>query len=158
MTAEQIRALRARRKWTQQDLANMLGVAVSSVGRWERLGGRPPKGASLRALQRLAADAPSITETRSEDTGGQGARPDSGESGPLRNAVVELVGSMSCPKEFACTASGFKELCRARDVGLLSHLECLEPGSAGCAFSTAFESAQLCDCPLRLYVYQKLKR
>jgi len=40
---EKIRELRKRRGWAQEDLAREIGVSLSTVQRWERKGGEPPR-------------------------------------------------------------------------------------------------------------------
>jgi transcriptional regulator with XRE-family HTH domain len=49
---ERIRALRARRGWTQQQLAECLGVDAVTVSRWER-GAVTPRRGALTAVERL---------------------------------------------------------------------------------------------------------
>lgn len=52
MTADEIRALRGQLDWSQQRLAQELGVSVQSIHRWER--GRPISPLALAALMRLS--------------------------------------------------------------------------------------------------------
>ena len=35
-----------------------------------------------------------------------------------KRKVKEIIGQMSCPKDFVCYKSGFKTLCRVADVGM----------------------------------------
>lgn len=49
-----IRALRAQLGWTQDQMAEYLGLDRSSVSRMES--GQPPKGPTLRLLQSLIKD------------------------------------------------------------------------------------------------------
>ena len=56
MTAEEIREIRDVLGWSQRKLADHIGVDVMTVSRWER-GKNEPKGASLKALERLAERA-----------------------------------------------------------------------------------------------------
>lgn len=51
-----IPAIRAAHKLTQQGLADMAGVNLSTVWRWEN--GNPPKGAARALLLRLRDEAP----------------------------------------------------------------------------------------------------
>lgn len=157
MTPHQIKALRQQRGWTQQKLAETIGVAVSSIARWESPGGRPPKGASRRALEKLAqevvsrADGDVLPEPDGLDA-------DLAADGTLRQAVVTIMGDMECGKEFKCADAGFRDLCRARDIGLDVHLECLDEGGENCQFATKFDAGHLCECPLRVYLYRTLNR
>jgi len=158
MRPDEIKFLRRERGWTQQKLAAAVGVAVSSVARWESPAGRPPKGASLRVLENLLA------ETRQ----GAGGDPDGAERGDqdpearqgsdLAGTVAGIMGDMKCPKGFSCAQSSFERLCRARDIGMATHLECLEATPAACTFAVPYEHGHLCECPLRGYVFRKLNR
>lgn len=51
-----IRAIRAAYGLTQQGLADMAGVNLSTVWRWEN--GKPPRGTALALLLRLRDEAP----------------------------------------------------------------------------------------------------
>ena len=54
MTPDEIRQLRARLGWTQQELASKLQVALATVASWEQAKKRPGRR-SERDLRRLAA-------------------------------------------------------------------------------------------------------
>jgi transcriptional regulator with XRE-family HTH domain len=54
MTAADILALRDKLDWTQEQLAEYLGLDRSSVSRMEN--GQPPKGPTRRLLEQLAED------------------------------------------------------------------------------------------------------
>jgi len=56
MTPDEIRQIRQNLELSQQRFADKLGVALSTVFRWEK-GDSEPKGMSLRALERLAKRA-----------------------------------------------------------------------------------------------------
>jgi hypothetical protein len=71
--------------------------------------------------------------------------------------VNEIRKRMNCRKGFQCAESGFKKLCKAKDVGLKRHLLCLESGSASCDFSLFVENKYYCACPLRVYLTQNLQ-
>ena len=149
MTQEEIKELRKKRGWTQQRLATEVGVAVSSVTRWESRDGKPPKGAALHALQHLLAERPSGPAVPSA------VAPLPGE----KMACVEaLRAQMTCAKDFHCVESGFSELCKAQDIGLDSYLECLDRGASDCLFSVVVDSRHLCQCPLRVFLANQLHR
>ena len=57
MTPDQIKALRVARHWSQQDLAEQLGVDQATVSRIER-GAAEPSGPVNRLLLHLAAAEP----------------------------------------------------------------------------------------------------
>ncbi len=46
----------------------------------------------------------------------------------------------------------------AKDIGIESFLECLEQKPKSCQFSVSFGLMHLCQCPLRGYLYKKLKK
>ena len=147
MTQDEIKELRKKRGWTQQQLAVEVGVATSSVARWESQNGSPPKGAALRALRHLMAERPFGSSNRPAD-----------HDLPREKleAVEGLMAQMGCAKDFQCVESGFRELCKAQDIGLESSLECLDPGSSDCLFSVALADLVLCQCPLRVYLAKHL--
>ncbi len=53
---EKVRELRKKRGLAQEDMAQEIGVSLSTVQRWERQGGRPSRLAR-RELKRLFAEA-----------------------------------------------------------------------------------------------------
>jgi len=85
------------------------------------------------------------------------------DRGPLfgqdnKKQVEEIIGHMECPKDFRCYKSGYENLCKARDIGIESFLECLEEDPEGCTFSFAFFGySYFCQCPLRVYIAKELK-
>jgi hypothetical protein len=66
--------------------------------------------------------------------------------------IKVILGSMKCSQDFRCIKSGYQNVCKAKDVGLENALECLEPNSWDCEFSTKTRSSVLCKCPLRVYL------
>ena len=64
----------------------------------------------------------------------------------------EILGSMSCSKDFRCTRVADQVVCKARDVGLDGFLECLEVNPSACEFSVLSGDPVLCECPLRVYL------
>ena len=158
MGPDEVKALRKRRGWTQQELASTVGVALSSVARWESAEGRPPKGASLRALEQLVRKSAEGVEAAPAAENDQGGSPGGDESEDLAATVASLMGEIKCPKGFACAQSGFESLCRARQIGLSSHLRCIEDDPSSCPFSVSYDQDCLCECPLRVYLFRKLGR
>ena len=56
---EKVKELRRRRGWAQEDLAREIGVSLSTVQRWEKLGGEPtrlPRKALAALFQESAID------------------------------------------------------------------------------------------------------
>lgn len=75
-----------------------------------------------------------------------------------KKEIEKIIGQIKCPKDFKCYESGFQVLCKARDVGLETHLECLEAEPYECEFSVRFGGLYYCHCPLRVYLAKKLHR
>jgi hypothetical protein len=79
--------------------------------------------------------------------------------GKISNREIdEIIAGLKCQKDFICYTSGLKKLCRAKDIGIESFLECLEKKPKSCQFSFAFGLMHLCQCPLRVYLHKKLKK
>ena len=49
---EKVKELRKKKGWAQEDMAQEIGVSLSTVQRWERQGGKPTRLAR-RELRRL---------------------------------------------------------------------------------------------------------
>jgi len=79
----------------------------------------------------------------------------------MRNSQIknieDIIGKMTCPKDFKCYNSGFKTLCKAKNIGLESYLDCLEKNPYAWGFSISFGNGHLCRCPLRHYILKELK-
>jgi hypothetical protein len=77
----------------------------------------------------------------------------------MKEEIEKIAGKIQCPKDFACHASGFEDMCSAKDVGLDQYLLCLEEHSQiNCPFSVRFGNDTYCECPLRVYICKKLKK
>jgi hypothetical protein len=75
-----------------------------------------------------------------------------------RKKIEEIMHGMKCPKDFKCAKSGFEHLCSATDFGHEKFLKCLEENPWACSFALSFGHAYLCQCPLRVYLFKKLKK
>jgi hypothetical protein len=73
-----------------------------------------------------------------------------------RLKIKEILGEMSCPKDFRCVDSGFQAVCRAEDVGSDCFLRCLEDDPQGCPFAAPCRGTVYCECPLRVFICKKL--
>jgi hypothetical protein len=71
--------------------------------------------------------------------------------------IKKIINTIQCSKDFKCYESKFKELCKAKDIGLKSFLLCLEE-TRDCNFSIYFIDEYLCKCPLRVFVAKELKK
>ncbi|MHC4641228.1 MAG: hypothetical protein ACYS32_06255 [Planctomycetota bacterium] len=76
----------------------------------------------------------------------------------LRKQLVEIIGSMECSKNFKCCEDDFANVCRAKDVGMESFLECLEEKPQKCEFAISFGYSYLCKCPLRVNIAKRLNK
>ena len=74
------------------------------------------------------------------------------------NQMKKIIGCLQCPKDFRCYKSGFRKLCKAKNIGLKEYLECLEENPTECVFSLSFGYSYLCKCPLRVYIAKVLKK
>ncbi len=74
----------------------------------------------------------------------------------ITRQVNEIMKRMTCRKGFKCAASGFENLCRAKDIGLKRHLQCLELMPSLCEYSLELDKKFFCACPLRIYLTKKL--
>jgi hypothetical protein len=73
-----------------------------------------------------------------------------------RKTIEEIIAGMSCPKDFRCYRSNLSRLCKAKDIGLESFIECLEDKPGYCKFSIRYGYGYFCKCPVRLYIAKKL--
>jgi len=73
-----------------------------------------------------------------------------------KREIEEIIGGMQCEKNFQCYKSGFKNLCKAEDIGLEVIVQCLGEEAQDCKFSKPFGSSYLCECPLRCYIVTEL--
>ena len=75
-----------------------------------------------------------------------------------KKEIEKIIGGMKCPKDFKCCKPGFDVVCKAKDIGLETFLECLEEDPRSCQFSVPFGEGYFCQCPLRVYIAKKLKK
>lgn len=78
--------------------------------------------------------------------------------GDYKKELEKIIDDLQCPKDFECYKSGFEILCKAKNIGLESYLECLEGDARDCKFSFPFADTYFCKCPLRIYIANKLKK
>ena len=72
--------------------------------------------------------------------------------------VTEIIGGLKCPKNYHCYKTQYKALCKAEFVEKVKVLNCLEEDSQGCIFSLLYKDTYYCQCPLRNYIAEKIKR
>ena len=73
-----------------------------------------------------------------------------------RKTIEKIIAGMSCRKDFKCYKSNLSQLCKAKDVGLESFLECLEENPRDCEFSISYGYSYYCRCPVRVYIAREL--
>ena len=73
-----------------------------------------------------------------------------------RETIEKIIADMSCPKDFKCYRSNLSRLCKAKDVGLESFLECLEDSPRDCELSLRYGYTYFCSCPVRVYIANQL--
>lgn len=76
----------------------------------------------------------------------------------VRKNLEDIMKTMKCPKGFVCYTSGFRKLCRAKDVGLDSFVACMVSVPMECKFSIHFGGLFFCQCPLRVCISKNLKK
>jgi hypothetical protein len=74
----------------------------------------------------------------------------------LKKELKKIIGEIQCSRELCCMDTGFDRLCKTKDVGLKTYLECLEKEAPTCPFSVPYGSAYYCSCPLRVYIRKNL--
>jgi hypothetical protein len=73
-----------------------------------------------------------------------------------KEEIEKIMGRMTCPKDFECYKSGYRYLCKARDVGIESFLICLEDKPYECSFSRRVGKDYHCSCPILYYISKRL--
>jgi len=76
---------------------------------------------------------------------------------PLFN-IKEIVGGITCPKDFLCSTVKSDPLFKSEESGLASLLVCVEEKVQACTFACTSGERFLCKCPLRLYLNSELKK
>jgi hypothetical protein len=70
--------------------------------------------------------------------------------------IKELI--TECRENCKCKTQDIKNLCKARDIGLDTFVECLEKNSFECSDAIPYGHTTFCSCPLRVYIAKKLGR
>ena len=73
-----------------------------------------------------------------------------------KTEIEKIISQNKCTKAYKCYNSGLKMLCKAKDIGLDSFVECLEREPNACDFSFPFGLMYLCQCPLRIYIAKEM--
>jgi hypothetical protein len=75
----------------------------------------------------------------------------------IEKQIKDIIGGLKCPKDFKCYKSGFKNLCKAEDIGMATFIKCLEEKPQKCKFARPFGYSWYCNCPLRTYIIKNIK-
>lgn len=75
-----------------------------------------------------------------------------------KSEIEKIMKGMQCPDNFSCYRKGFENLCRAKDFGIETILECLEEDPGECTFSYSYGHLHFCKCPLRNFAARKLDK
>jgi len=73
-----------------------------------------------------------------------------------RRKIEAIIGQLNCQKNFKCATSGFENLCKAKDIGIDTHLQCHDNAPFLCGFSLKVDREYFCSCPLRVYLAKHL--
>ena len=73
-----------------------------------------------------------------------------------KKQIQRIMDQMKCPEDFKCYKSGFKDGCKAKDIGIKTFVECLEENPQECKFSMPFGYSYFCQCPLCNYIVKKM--
>ena len=74
-----------------------------------------------------------------------------------RKIIEEIMDGMRCSHNFKCVENGFEMLCKAQECELETHLECLECNRLlPCLFTLKVDKMVFCQCPLRVYIGNKI--
>jgi hypothetical protein len=65
----------------------------------------------------------------------------------IQKEIEDIIDGLKCPRDFICYKSGFKELCKVKDIGLENFLICLNGLKQDCKFSVYFSELNFCHCP-----------
>ena len=72
--------------------------------------------------------------------------------------VQEVMCEIELPKDFRYYKPGVGFTCKAKDVGMVSYLRCLEEHPLECKFSVGFFGDRYyCSCSARIYVAKTSK-
>jgi transcriptional regulator with XRE-family HTH domain len=143
LVSQAVRRLRVALGDTQQEFANRLGLAISTVVRYELT--RPPRGKALAQLERLARDfglkecalvfsnalvdelAPNILGADPEASGFQKARPQTPEEEAMVFDVLSMMREVNRPGRLGEEArKGMRQLLKATKNQRAHRIEAIE--------------------------------
>ena len=75
-----------------------------------------------------------------------------------KQKIETIINEMQCPKKFKCYHSNFDNICKSKDIGIETFLECLEDDPHNCPFAVPFADVFFCQCPLRVFIAKSMKK
>ena len=75
-----------------------------------------------------------------------------------QSKIETIICRIQCTKDTKCYESNLENICKAEDIGLPTHLVCLEENPQNCSFLISFGEKNYCGCPLRFHIARKLKK
>ncbi|MBN2137400.1 MAG: hypothetical protein JW720_06315 [Sedimentisphaerales bacterium] len=84
--------------------------------------------------------------------------PGAAEQNPPIEQIRRIISNMKCSKGFECYKSGFKRLCKIRNVNDGKVIECSPENTFPCEFRFEFMSKRFCKCQLRHFIARTLKK
>ncbi len=75
-----------------------------------------------------------------------------------RKELQKIIRDVYCPKLLQCYHSRLQILCKAREIGLQSLVECLEEYPDKCPFSLSLSGLVCCKCPVRVYIAKNIEK
>jgi hypothetical protein len=73
----------------------------------------------------------------------------------LRQTIEELL--KDCPSGCKCHQNDIENLCKARDLGMKSFIECLEENPFDCNSAISYGHSWYCSCPPRIRIAKELR-
>ena len=70
--------------------------------------------------------------------------------------IKELIGE--CDPGCKCHGRGLEKLCKARDIGLETFVECLEDDPFGCSHAICYGTMFYCSCPPRVEIAKRFEK
>jgi len=75
-----------------------------------------------------------------------------------KKKIEEITCRIQCTKDKKCYEANIENICKAEDIGLPTHLICLEENPQHCSFSLSIGGKYYCGCPLRFYIAKEFKK
>jgi hypothetical protein len=63
-----------------------------------------------------------------------------------------------CPPDCKCHGRGVENLCKAKDIGLDTFVECMEAKPFECTYAISYGRTSYCSCPVRVEIAQKYEK